>query len=126
MHRLDPLHLHHAARRLGRLVAEGAMSGEAAAGALGHMVAGARGVDVAGLQARLHWTMRDEAAGVARARANAETAVRWAVRPLFAMRASKAAIEEAAGRAAGDVLAWEDIVPILADEMRRALGRRRA
>ena len=115
-HRLDPLHLHHAAERLGDIVAAGHMSDDDASATILSWCEKASGVDRTGLQARLHWTMRDTATAARRARENAETAIRWAVRPLMRGGAPIAEIEEAAGRANGDVLTWDEIRPVLADE----------
>lgn len=85
----------------------------------------ATGVDRSGLQARLHWSMRDAAIAARRTQENVSTAIRWAVRPLFDARASAAEIEEAAGKANGDVLPWEQVASILREEMARALKQRR-
>jgi hypothetical protein len=124
--RRDPTHLHHAAGRLGDLVASGEMSDEGASAAIVHMLPLAPpGLDPAGLQMRLHWTMRDRAQEARRAAENAATAVRWAVRPLFDRKASKAEIEEAAGKAAGEILTWPQVVAILRDELARAQKQRR-
>lgn len=124
-HRLDPLHLHHAAERLGDIVATGEMSDGDASATIVSWCAKATGVDRSGLQARLHWTMRDRAIAAQRARENAETAMRWAVRPLIRGGASKAEIEEAAGRANADVLEWAEIAPILAQEWDAVFSNRR-
>ncbi len=122
-HRLDPLHLHHAAQRLGDIVATGQMTDADASETI--KTWRADGVDRSGLQARLHWAMRDQAEATRRLRENVATAIRWAVRPLIQAGATKAAIEEAAGQANGDVLTWEEIVPILRSEWDAAHGRRR-
>lgn len=122
-HRLDPMHLHHAAERLGDIVAQGQMSDADASATI--QTWQATGVDRSGLQARLHWSMRDRAETMRRARDNAGTAIRWAVRPLFASLAPAHQIEEAAGKANGDVLAWSEVAEILRDEMARALRSRR-
>lgn len=123
-HRLDPLHLHHAAERLGDIVAQGQMSDADASAAIRTWQAS--GVDRSGLQMRLHWAMRDRAEAMRRQRENASTAIRWAVRPLFEQNAAAAEIEEAAGKANGDVLAWPEVAAILRDELHRALKQRRA
>ena len=122
-HRLDPLHFHHAAERLGDIVAQGQMSDADASATIRTWQAS--GVDRSGLQARLHWTMRDRAIAAQRARENASTAIRWAVRPLFAALAPSSEIEEAAAKANGDVLAWPDVAAILREELARALRSRR-
>lgn len=124
-HPRDPMHLHHAAQRLGAIVAEGEMSDADASDTIVSLAAKAHGVDRSGLQARLHWTMRDAAEAHRRARENAYTAVRWAVRPLMQANAPKAAIEEAAARAGGDILGWEELVVILRNEWDALHGRRR-
>lgn len=122
-HRLYPMHLHHAAERLGDIVAQGQMSDADASATIRTWQAS--GVDRSGLQARLHWTMRDRAIAAQRARENASTAIRWAVRPLFAALAPSSEIEEAAAKANGDVLAWPDVAAILREELARALRSRR-
>lgn len=122
-HRLGPIHLHHAAERLGDIVAQGQMSDADASATIRTWQAS--GVDRSGLQMRLHWAMRDRAEAMRRQRENTQTAIRWAVRPLIQAGADKAAIEEAAGQANGDVLTWEEIVSILRDEWDAAHGRRR-
>jgi|GEM_PF-2850005 hypothetical protein len=124
-HRLDPMHLHHAAGKLGEIVAAGEMSDADASGTIKSWCVQAAGIDRSGLQARLHWTMRDHAAAAQRARENAVTAIRWAVRPLFSAKASAAEIEEAAGKANGAVLPWEQVAQILREELSRALKQRR-
>lgn len=124
-HPLDPMHLHHAAERLGEIVARGEMSDADASETIVSWVDKAAGVDRSGLQARLHWSMRDQAAVARRAEENATTAIRWAVRPLIRDGASKAQIEEAAGQANGGALEWDDIVPILKDEWLAVHARRR-
>ncbi len=122
-HRLDPLHLHHAAQRLGDIVATGQMTDADASETI--KTWRADGVDRSGLQARLHWAMRDRAEATRRLRENTATAIRWAVRPLFAAFAPAAEIEEAAGKANGDVLEWPEVAAILREEMARALRSRR-
>lgn len=124
-HRLDPQHLHHAAERLGDIVAVGGMSPADAADTVRSWAQAAHGVDRSGLQMRLNHTMRDRAIATQRARENAHTAIRWAVRPLIQAGATKAEIEEAAGQANGDVLTWDEIVPILRNEWEALHGRRR-
>jgi hypothetical protein len=69
--------------------------------------------------------MRDRAQEARRASENAALAVRWAVRPLFDRMASKAEIEEAAGKAAGDILTWPQVAAILREELTRAQKQRR-
>jgi hypothetical protein len=86
----------------------------------------ADGVDRSGLQMRLHHAMRDQAHAHRVKRENVATAIRWAVRDLFDRGAAAAEIEEAAGKANGDVLTWPDVAAILRDEMHRALKQRRA
>ena len=124
-HRLDPVHLHHAADRLGQIVADGDMTDADASATIISWVEKTTGVDRPGLQARLHWTMRDRAMAARRLRENAVTAVRWAVRPLFDAKAPAAEIEEAAAKASDGVLDWEELAPILREEMTRALKQRR-
>jgi hypothetical protein len=124
-HRLDPVHLHHAAEKLGDIVAGEEMSDEDASAVIVSWVDKTTGVDRSGLQARLHWTMRDRAEATRRQRENVTTAIRWAVRPLFASMAPAAEIEEAAGRANGDFLEWAEVATILREEMTRALRSRR-
>jgi hypothetical protein len=124
-HRLDPIHLHHAAERLGDIVAKGEMADADASATIVSWVEKVNGVDRPGLRARLHWTMRDRAIAAQRQRENVVTAIRWAVRPLFDAKASAAEIEEAAGRANGDTLPWEDVASILREEMTRAIKQRR-
>ena len=111
--------------RLGDLVADGQMSDADASDTVKSFVASAAGVSKSGLQARLHWAMRDRAEARRRQTHNVEMAIRWAVRPLIQANAPKHEIEEAAGLANGDVLEWDDIVPILRDEWDNAHGRRR-
>lgn len=124
-HRLDPVNLHHAAERLGHMVGDGSMDDATASDTIVSWVNTTTGVDRNGLRARLHWSMRDAAISTRRARENVSTAIRWAVRPLFDARASAAEIEEAAGRANGDYLPWEEIASILREEMTRAIKQRR-
>ncbi len=123
-HRLGPIHLHHAAERLGDIVAQGQMSDADASAAIRTWQAS--GVDRSGLQMRLHWAMRDRAEAMRRQRENASTAIRWAVRPLFEQNAAAAEIEEAAGKANGGVLEWPEVAKLLRDELHRALKQRRA
>ena len=125
-HRLDPLHLHHAATRLGTIVAEGQMSDADASDTIVSWVEASAGVSKSGLQMRLHHAMRDQAQAHRLRRENVQTAIRWAVRDLFDRGAPAAEIEEAAGKANGDVLSWADVAAILRDEMHRALKQRRA
>ena len=122
-HRLYPMHLHHAAERLGDIVAQGQMSDADASATIRTWQAS--GVDRSGLQMRLHWAMRDRAEAMRRQRENTQTAIRWAVRPLFAALAPSSEIEEAAAKANGDVLAWPDVAAILREELARALRSRR-
>lgn len=124
-HRNDPMHLHHAATMLGNVVAREEMSDQDASDTIKSWVAKVNGVDRSGLQARLHWAMRDQAA-VHRAQiSNVRTAIKWAVRPLIQAGAAKHEVEEAAGKANGGVLEWEEIVPILREEWNAIHGRRR-
>lgn len=125
-HRLDPQHLHHAAERLGDIVAVGGMSPADAADTVRSWAQAAHGVDRSGLQMRLNHTMRDRAIATQRARENAHTAIKWAVRPLFEAQAPASEIEEAAGKANGDVLEWPEVATILRSEMHRALKQMRA
>jgi hypothetical protein len=119
------MHLHHAAERLGDIVAKGEMADADASATIVSWVEKVNGVDRPGLRARLHWTMRDRAIAAQRQRENVVTAIRWAVRPLFDARTSAAEIEEAAGRANGEILPWEDVASILREEMTRAIKQRR-
>jgi hypothetical protein len=126
-HRLDPLPLHHAAGRLGEIVGAGDMAMADAVECIRSWVrdgASKAGVDAAGLQMRLVHRMRDAALARRRALDSADTAIRWAVRPLFRARASAAAIEEAAGRANAGVLEWEAVAAVLGQEMAASQGRR--
>lgn len=125
-HRNDPIHLHYAATRLGNIVARGEMEDADASDTIKSWVANVTLVDRSGLQARLHWAMRDQAQAHRRAIENAKTAIRWAVRPLFDAHASAAEIEEAASKANGGILDRPDVAAILREEMRRALKQRRA
>ncbi len=124
-HPQDPIALHHAAEQLGNIVARDEMTDADASATIISWVAPSTGVDKSGLQARLHWSMRDQAEAARRAEENATTAIRWAVRPLIRDGASKAQIEEAAGQANGGALEWDDIVPILKDEWLAVHARRR-
>jgi len=124
-HPQDPIVLHHAAEQLGNIVARDEMTDADASATIISWVARSTGVDKSGLQARLHWSMRDQAEAARRAEENATTAIRWAVRPLIRDGASKAQIEEAAGQANGGALEWDDIVPILKDEWLAVHARRR-
>jgi len=123
-HRLDPTHLHHAATRLGTIVAEGQMSDADASDTIVSFLEACAGVSKSGLQMRLHHVMRDQAQAHRIRRENARTAIKWAVRPLIEAGADKSVIEEAAGTANGDVLTWEEIVPILRSEWDAAHNRR--
>lgn len=123
-HRLDPIHLHHAAAKLAEPLARGDLSWDGVRTICRDMAATAANVDRNGLQARLCWRAADEARALRTRRQNAETAIRWAVRPLM-HGATRAQIEEAAGRANGDVLTWDEIKPILAEEWQRAHQARR-
>lgn len=124
-HQRDPLHLHHAATMLGNVVARGEMSDADASETIVAWCKPVTTVDRSGLQARLHHAMRDQAAAMAQTRQNIETAIKWAVRPLIRAGADKAAVEEAADKANGGVLDWQEIVPILRDEWNAAHGRRK-
>ncbi len=127
-HTLDPLHLHHAAERLGVIVGNGEMGLEDARACCKQWARDNAAVPQhrLGLQMRLVHRMRDAAVARRRARATAEVAIGWAVRPLFAARATAAAIEEAAGRANGEVLEWDEVAAVLREELAAARGRRRA
>lgn len=50
----------------------------------------------------------------------AEDRVCWAVRPMIEAHASKAQVEEAAGRAARGAIEWDRIYAVLRDEVARA------
>lgn len=104
------------------LEARGAVRGDYGPWALLHAEAGRARLQEAGagFRARL-----DEAAGTRRAWElrqrrvaveRAEAGIRRAVRPLLRQRASKAEVEEAAGRAAGEVIEWPRIFAILVEE----------
>ena len=119
-HPIDPPHLYDRARDLGLLLASGEMSRDSVRVVCHAMAQGAdTSLDKAGLGTRLVWTATDTTAARAEAVWAAHDAIRRAVRPLMAARASKAEIEEAAGRAAGDVISWDAIFAILRDEVRR-------
>jgi hypothetical protein len=124
-HRLDPIHLHHAATQLGTIVARDDMSDADASDTIKAWVSNVTTVDRSGLQARLHHAMRDQARAHRLKLANAETAIKWAVRPLIEAAALKHEIEEAASNANGGVLSWDEIVPILRNEWNALHGRRR-
>ena len=124
-HRLDPIHLHHAATQLGTIVARDDISDADASDTIKAWVSNVTTVDRSGLQARLHWAMRDQAHAHRLKLANAETAIKWAVRPLIEAAAPKHEIEEAASNANGGVLSWDEIVPILRNEWNALHGRRR-
>lgn len=124
-HRLDPIHLYHAAERLGEVVADGDMSDADASAIIIAWAEATSGVDRSGLQARLHWAMRDRAADARRRKDNVTTAIRWAVRPLIQAQAAKAVVEEAAGQANGDTLPWSEVAAILRNEWDAIHGRRR-
>lgn len=62
--------------------------------------------------AKSEWEIRGRRLAVERA----EAGVRRAVRPLLHQRASKAQVEEAAGRAAGETIEWPRIFAILVEE----------
>lgn len=124
-HRNDPMHLHHAATMLGNVVAREEMSDADASDTIKSWVAKVNGVDRSGLQARLQWVMRDQAAARRRAIENAHTAIKWAVRPYFEAMAPAHEIEEAAAKANGGVLEWDEVAAILKAEMLRTLKQRR-
>lgn len=123
-HPKDPLPLHYAARRLGEVVGRGAMTHADASDTVQSWTNAQAGVDRLGLRMRLVHVVNDTAEETARARRNAETAIRWAIRPII-RTGTKAEVEEAAGRANGEVLTWEEIVPILREEWHSAHRRRR-
>jgi hypothetical protein len=125
-HRLDPVGLHHAAERLGELVAADHLTERDAAETITSWAKNATGVDRFGLQTRLNWAMRDQAKALHRRRDNTAIAIGWAVRPLFRARASAADIEEAAAKANGDVLAWAEVAAILRAERLSAVKAKRA
>lgn len=124
-HRNDPMHLHYAATMLGNIVARDEMSDEDASDTIKSWVANVTGVDRIGLRVRLHHTMRDQAAARRMAVENARTAIKWAVRPYFEAMAPAAEIEEAAAKANGGVLEWDEVAAILKGEMLRTLKQRR-
>lgn len=102
-HPLDPLPMHKGAAFLGTLVGRGLIdAGEANAAiaeAAQSLPSGA--VDGSGLQCRLAWAMRDEAAAVEIERAKAARDVRAAVVPLIQKRATARIIQAAAVEARG-------------------------
>ena len=131
IHYLDPIGLHHAARCAGEAVAQGETTMDVAksicrlaADAAPHKQ-GYKG-NVSGLYVRLCWAAADAEASLRRRRSNAETALRWAVRPLMLRCAPVHEIEEAAGQAAAHVLQWDEISKILRDEVARLKHRREA
>lgn len=127
-HRDDPMGLRVAAVALGRLVGRGEVSAGFAREAARQWAADhvGSGAQHQGLSIRLCWGVFDTARAERLARANADVAVRWAVRPLFRAQASASAIEEAAGRAGGGVLDWPEVAAILGEELAAVRGRRRA
>lgn len=128
-HPLDPAAQHDAAATLGRMDADGLFPPGEAASTLRVIVntayANAPTADRRGLRTRLVWSARDAAVERRRQRDNAETAIRWAVRPLIQVGAGKDEIEQAAAKANADVLAWGDVVLILKAEWIAAHSRRR-
>jgi hypothetical protein len=130
IHPVDPPVLHHIASNLGDAMARGETDIKVARD-ICRLYADAapqqqvyRG-NVSGLYVRLCHAASDRAADQRRRLDNARTAVRWAVRPLFERGARAAEIEDAAGRASGDAIGWDEIGPILRDEMQRVRNRRR-
>lgn len=127
-HPLDPPAQHHAAETLGAMVADGLISEQEARKTMAVIVRvafkNAPNVDRNGLRARLVWSARDSRAARETARANAQTAVRWACRPLIQAKAPKDTTMAAARKAAGAVLTDAEILPILAEEWDRAHKRR--
>lgn len=128
-HPLDPPKQHDAAERLGVMVADGVISEEEAAKTMGTIVRvaadNAPDVDRAGLRMRLVWSAADAKVDRQRQRANAATAIRWAIRPLIRDKATKEAIEAAARKASGGAFEWPEVVAILKEEWHAAHGRRR-
>lgn len=114
-----------AAWRIGRLVANGELSQASANRVLGVIVRVAR-ENGAGEMERLQlvWAAREARHVREIERRNAETSVRWAVRPLLRAKATPSEIEEAARRA-GPSLSDSDLRRILAEEWDQAHGRRR-
>ena len=82
-------------------------------------------LDPRGLRMRLVWSARDARNARVLQRDNIETAVRWAMRPLIQIRASKEATLAAGHKAAGDLLTAEQIRAIAADEWNKAQRRGR-
>lgn len=127
-HPLDPPNQHDAAEKLGAMVADGLISEEEAGKTMAVIVRvafqSAPDVDRKGLRTRLVWSARDSRHARERQRANAETAIRWACRPLIQAKAARDATLEAARKAGGDVLTDDEILPILAEEWDRAHKRR--
>lgn len=82
-------------------------------------------LDQIGTGIRLCWVAQDAGRNYARAVWQAEDRVRHAVRPLMDAEATKAAIEEAAGQAAGGVIDWPAIYAVLRDEAAQARHRSR-
>ena len=128
-HSLDPPAQHDAAERLGIMVADGLISEQEGGKTMAVIVRvafeNAPTVDRMGLKTRLLWSAKDARHSRERQRANADTAIRWAVRPLFAAKATASEIEHAADLANGGILRAEEIAPILRDEMRRAIQKAR-
>lgn len=114
-----------AAWRLGRLVADGELSQQSAGRVLGVIVrvARERGATDADRLTLIH-TARDARHMRQIERQNAETSVRWAVRPLIRAKDPPEVIEAAARRAA-PTLSARDLRRILADEWNQAHGMRR-
>lgn len=127
-HPNDPPNQHDAAERLGEMVADGLLSEFEAGKTMAVIVkvafANAPNVDRNGLRARLVWSAKDARHARERQRANADTAIRWACRPMIAAKADRTAILEAARKAGGDILTDAEILPILAEEWDRAHKRR--
>ena len=125
----DPAAQHEAAATLGRMEADGLLPPGEAAQTLRVIVQTAQrnapDVDAKGLRARLVWSARDARADRQRQRDNVHTAVRWAVRGMFAAKASAADIEATAHKANGNILTRDELVVILREEMKRAQKTRR-
>ncbi len=117
-----------AAAVLGRLDAEGLLPPGEAAATLRVIVntayAANPAADRRGIRCRLVWAARDARHARAMEIDRAANAVRWAVRPLFRIRASRRKITDAARDAAAGALPADTIEAILLGELRRATARR--
>lgn len=111
-----PTKLRFAAEQAGVFMAQGAATWGQTQLICRELAKEAPNLDPIGTGIRLCWIAQDAARDHARAVWQAEDRVRRAVRPLMEAGATKAAIEEAAGQAAGDAIEWPAIYAILRDE----------